>query len=59
MLRLTVTDDLGTDYEHVGGGGGVSAFVADWRSTFTPAIPEAASSLSIRHGEMVLQVPLS
>ena len=59
LRRLTVTDDLGTEYEHVGGGGGVSAFVANWRSTFTPAISGATSSLTIRHGEMVVQVPLS
>jgi hypothetical protein len=59
MLRLTVTDDLGTEYEHVGGGGSASAPVANWTSTFKPAIPEATSFLSIRKGETVVLVPLS
>ena len=58
VLGLTIADDLGTEYEQVGGGGSSSGVTAKWTSTFRPALPQAASLLSIHHGEMVVHVPL-
>ena len=58
MLRLTITDDLGTEYENVSGGGSSSSPMPKWTSTFVPAIPRAAALLLVHHGDTVFEVPL-
>jgi hypothetical protein len=59
VTRMSIADDLSTEYQQAGGGGSASGSVAKWTSGFRPPIPQAASFLTVRFGEMVLNVPLA
>jgi hypothetical protein len=61
LLQLTIADDLGTEYVRAGGSGSAgsaSDAVAHWSSRFRPPIPEAASLLTVRNGDMEIPVSL-
>jgi hypothetical protein len=58
VFGLSISDDLGTQYEDVSGGGSASGPVAMWTNTFTPQIPGGASLLFMHHGNLVFRVPL-
>ena len=61
VLQLTIADDLGTDYVHESGGGSTGSpleAVAKWKSRFRPSIPDGASVLLVRNGDMEISAPL-
>jgi hypothetical protein len=56
---IEMTDDLGTFYQNKGGHVSRTGSTATWRNEFQPAIPDAASRLTISRGELTFHIPLS
>ena len=57
--ELGLTDDLGTEYRHTGGGSGGGGNEQIGRAQFMPAIPEGASKLVVQWGDLAFDVSMS
>jgi hypothetical protein len=56
--KLTLSDDLGTEYHSMGGGSGGGGNEQTGRAEFAPGIPRAASMLTIRWDELAFEVSI-
>ncbi len=56
--QCEVSDDVGTEYRHMGGGSGGGGSERVGRTQFAPAPPSAASRLSVRWEDVTQEVPL-
>ncbi len=56
--ELGLSDDVDTKYHRMGGGAGGSSDEYTGRAQFAPAIPEAASTLTVHWGDLTFPVPL-
>jgi hypothetical protein len=57
--QLTLSDDLGTEYRHTGGGSSGGGNEQTGRAQFVPAIPEGASMLTVRWDDLDFPVSIS
>ena len=55
---LGLSDDVETEYHRTGGGAGGNGREFTGRAQFAPAIPEAASTLTVHWGDLRFPVPL-
>ena len=57
--KLTLSDDLGTDYRGTGGGSGGSGNEQTGRAQFMPGIPQAASMLTVRWDDLDIRISIN
>ena len=57
--QLTLSDDLGTEYRHTGGGSGGGMEERIGRAELRPAIPEDASELTVHWDDLAFLISLS